>query len=214
MQLWSSLASSLFTNHSKSSPTTSSDEMIAPESPSESNIQMERTATTPTTPSKTQAPAPLPYRSIDPSQTLQLPFHESQKAETPFINPFGDFTTISSQSATHTSSHTKISSGERTSPILAEAAAKAGCEHEIVDDKSAWQDGWVTIVELEKEMEKESFGPLRKRSTKEWRGNEEVGPLRKKSKDHGRSLWPKKSRAEKSVTDWRPEISGVRRVCT
>jgi len=71
----------------------------------------------------------------------------------------------------------------------------------------------VKIVDLEKEPEKEKVGGVKKRTKKEWR-NEEAEPVRKKSRDHHRGSWDKKQKIEIVGTDWRPEVSGVRRGCT
>lgn len=161
-----------------------------------------RSPSVPTTASKKETPASLAYRPIDPSQTLQLPFHESQKAETPFANPIGGSVIIMTQSE----APSKLLSTERTPPSLSAAAAKPRYVPEAGEEKGTWQDGLVKIVDLEK------VGIVKRRSEKEWM-NEEAEPLKKKSKDHNWGSWAKKPKIEKLVTSWRPEIRDVRMGC-
>jgi hypothetical protein len=202
MPLWSSITSYLLGNNSKSTSIILNDQTITPESPSKLKFQLERTPSIPIMPSQEQEPALLPNRSIDPSQTLQLPFHESQKAETPFINSLGECM-ITKTPPGSTSIHAKLPSSKRMSLSLTQAGEEGG----------TWQDRWVKIVDLEKEMEKQKVGQMKKRSKKEWR-NEEVEPVKKKAKDHNRSLWAKTQSTEKVGTNWRPEISSLRRAYT
>lgn len=109
--------------------------------------------------------------------------------------------------------HANLPSSERTSQNLARAAAKPRQVFEDGEEKGTWQDGWVKIVDLEKETEKEKVGSVKKRCKKEWR-NEDAEPVKKKSKDHNSGSWVKKQKLEGLGISWRPEVSGVRRGCT
>jgi len=112
-----------------------------------------------------------------------------------------------------TTPHANLPSSERTPQNLAGAAAKPRQVFEDGEEKGTWQDGWVKIVDLENETEKEKAGSLKKRCKKEWR-NEEAEPAKKKSKDHNTSSWAKKQKMEGLGASWRPEVSGIRRRCT
>jgi hypothetical protein len=203
MHLWTSLTSHLGRN-SKPTTATPNNKMNNSEYQlNEARVRIERTPTIPISPSNKQTPTQLPYRPIDPSQTLQLPFHESQKAETPFVNPLGgEFPVLVTPPRSPTSPYAKLPSSERTSPSFTEAAARPRCDGE---EKGTWQDGWVKVVEIDQEGERGE----KKRSKKEWR-NEEVEPAKKKSRDHNRITWVPRQRKEKVASHWGPNV-GLRR---
>jgi hypothetical protein len=91
MHLWTSLTSH-FGNKPKPTNTKVINKMNNSEYHSnETRVRIERSQTIPLSPSNERASNPLPRRRVDPSQTLQLPIPESQKAETPFVNPLGAY---------------------------------------------------------------------------------------------------------------------------
>jgi hypothetical protein len=196
MHLWTSLTSYLGSN-SKPTTTRPNSKMNTSEyQPNEARIRIERTPTISISPSNKQTPKQLPYRHIDPSQTLQLPFHESQKAETPFINPLGgESPLLVTPPRSPTSSY---ASSERTSPSPAQAASKPRLDRE---EKGSWKDGWVNVVELQKEGEKVE----KKRSKKEWR-NEEAEPAKKKSRDYSRITWASRHTKHTASSHWGPNV--------
>jgi hypothetical protein len=192
MHLWTSLTSHLSKN-AKPTTATPKDKMnTSVYQENEAKVRVERSPTFPSSQTNSQAPTQLPCRRIDPSQTLQLPFHESLKAETPFVNPLGgESTLLLSPSHSASSSYVKL-----PSPRLAAPSANPSRDGE---EKSTWQDGWVKVVEVEKEGERGD----KKRSKKEWR-NEEVEPAKKKSRDYSRTSWAPRQRMEKVASHWGP----------
>jgi len=198
MHLWTSLTSH-FGKNSQPSTTTSKDKMnTSIYQQNEARVRVERSPTIPVSQSNSQTPTQLPRRQIDPSQTLQLPFHESLKAETPFVNPLGaESTLLPSSPHSASSSYVKL-----PSPSFEAHSANPSRDRE---EKSTWQDGWVKVVEVEKEGEKGD----KKRSKKEWR-NEEVQPARKKSRDYNRTAWTPRQRMEKVASHWGPNAGPMR----
>ena len=195
MQLWTSVASHL---RSKSKP---SNKMNTSEyQANETRVRIERSSTIALSPSKKQASAQPPRPRIDPAQTLQLPFHESQKAETPFVNPLGAQSPI--RLTPPHSPISKLPPSQRTSQSFVDAAARPRRSR---DEKVTWQGGCVKIVAIDAEAEKGE----KKRSKKE-RSDEEVEPAKKKSKDQNRMTWTPRQRKEGVVSHWGPNV-GLRR---
>ncbi|KAE9374339.1 hypothetical protein N431DRAFT_437783 [Stipitochalara longipes BDJ] len=168
--------------------------------PNETRVRIESSPTIPLSPSNKQALSQLPCRRIDHSQTLQLPFHESQKADSPFVNPLG----VQSPLAI-TPPHSpiaKLPASERTSQSFTNAAARP---RRAGEDKGTWQDGCVKIIEFDAEGEKGE----KKRSKNDWK-SDEVEPAKKKSRDHNRMPWAPRQRKEKVSSHWGPNM-GLRR---
>jgi hypothetical protein len=209
MHLWSSLTSYLPGNSKPTTTTTEPNSKMNPSEyqPNEARIRVERSPTIPISPSNKQAPTQLPYRPIDPSQTLQLPFHESQKAETPFVNPLGGESPVL-VTPPHSPASLNARLPGRTSPSPAQAAAKPRHVSESESGKGL-QDGWVKVIELEKEVEKGE----KKRSKKECRSEEGSEPAKKKSRDINQMSWASRQRNEKLGNHWGPNV-GLRRGCT
>src|ERR1700761_3115483 len=199
MQLLTTLSSNLSDN-SKPTKSASNSKMNTSEyQTNEARVRIERTPSIPLSPTKLQSPTQLSPRRIDPSQTLQLPFHESQKAETPFVNPLGgspSFTVTTPHSPT--SPFAKLPSSERTSPSFIQAAAKP---RRAAEEKDTWQDICVKVVEIDAEGEKGE----KKRSKKEWR-SDEVEPAKKKSRDYNPVAWAPRPRKEKVAGHWGPNV--------
>jgi hypothetical protein len=206
MQLLTTLSTNLSDN-SKPTTSTPNNKMNTSEyQANEARVRVERTPSIPLSPAKLPSPTHLPCHRIDPSQTLQLPFHESQKAETPFVNPLGgESTLIATTPRSPTSLYAKLVSSERTSPSFVEAAARP---RRAGEEKETWQDGCVKAIEVDAEGEKGE----RKRSKKEWR-SDEVEPAKKKSRDYNPMAWASRQRKEKVASHQGPN-AGLRRGCT
>jgi hypothetical protein len=202
MHLWTSLTSH-FGNKPKPTNTKVINKMNNSEYHSnETRVRIERSQTIPLSPSNERASNPLPRRRVDPSQTLQLPIPESQKAETPFVNPLGaQSPLLLTPPHSPIGAYPKLPSSERTSHSFVEAAAKLRRDGE---DNGTWQGGCVKIIAIDAESEKGE----KKRSTKEWK-SDEVEPAKKKSRDHSRMIWSPRQN-EKVVSHWGPNM-GIRR---
>jgi hypothetical protein len=201
MQLLATLSSDLSDKSNLTTTTTNNKMNTSEYQANEARVRIERSPSIPISPENKQAPTQFPSHRIDSSQTLQLPFHESQKAETPFVNPLGgECPAISPHSPT--SPYAKLPSSERASPSFMEAAAKP---RRVGEEKGIWEDGCVKVIEIDAEGEKGE----KKRCKKEWR-SDEVEPAKKKSRDHNRVASAPRQRKEKVASHWGPNV-GLRR---
>ena len=200
MHLWTSVTCQL-----RSKPKPNNRMNTSEYQANETRVRIERSPTIPLSPSKKQASAQLLRPRIDPSQTLQLPFHESQKAETPFVNPLGAQSPI--RLTPPHSPISKLPASQRTSQTFVDAAPRPSRSG---DDncKGVWHDGCVKIFEIDAEGEKGE----KKRCKQEWR-SEEAEPAKKKSRDQSRMIGTPRQRKEGAVCHWGPNM-GLRRECT